>query len=120
MDAAKWLALVAVCTVLAGLTDGYGLYHGSRVLVDGKVDVGAMARSAVGFAIGTFFFWVTTAALQRVGNVSAELQTLTWFGVAIVGVAALSGKVLQWQRSEQVIGAAVLLGIGWLLARTGG
>lgn len=48
---------------------------------------------------------------------SAELQTTVWFAMTIIGVVIFSGKFLAWPRLEQVV--AVLVGLGWLLARTG-
>mgnify|MGYP003401876182 CR=1 FL=1 len=41
------------------------------------------------------------------------------FFATIVGVAALSGQVLRWQPTEQLVAFAVLGGIVWLLMRTG-
>ncbi len=37
----------------------------------------------------------------------------------VVGVAFISGKFLQWQATDQIVAAVVLLGIAWLLFRAG-
>jgi len=74
----------------------------------------------VGFQFGVFMFWIALRYLGQFGVVSAEIQTLIWFGVTMVGVAALSGQFTQWQRMDQIGALCVLTGIGWLLFHTGG
>jgi divalent metal cation (Fe/Co/Zn/Cd) transporter len=45
------------------------------------------------------------------------VQTLFWFSATIVGVALLSGRILEWPRVDQLVAAGVLAGIGWLVYR---
>jgi hypothetical protein len=57
--------------------------------------------------------------MARMGVTSAELQTIVWFAMTIIGVVVFSGKFLAWPRLEQGVAVLVLIGLGWLLARTG-
>lgn len=52
--------------------------------------------------------------------VSPEMQTLLWFTMTIIGVAIVSGQFVDWQRVDQAVAVAILIGLGWLLFRTGG
>ena len=65
-------------------------------------------------------FRIALRYFAQYGVVSAEFQTLIWFGVTMVGVAALSGQFTQWQRLDQIAALCVLTGIGWPVFRTGG
>jgi hypothetical protein len=58
--------------------------------------------------------------LKQAAIISAEIQMLIWFIVAIVGVAVISGKFLHWQLLDQIVGIVVLSGVAWLVVRTGG
>ena len=42
-----------------------------------------------------------------------------WFAMTIIGVVIFSGRFFSWPRLEQVVATLVLLGLGWLLVRTG-
>jgi hypothetical protein len=77
-----------------------------------------------GYQITTLFifprsYWLAAKYLNEFGVLSPEAQTLIWFGATIVGVAFISRKFLQWQTIDQIIAVVVLLGIVWLLFRTG-
>ncbi|MEJ7653015.1 MAG: hypothetical protein WKH64_06565 [Chloroflexia bacterium] len=62
---------------------------------------------------------VAVRYLSEAGIVSAELQTLLWFGVTLAGVALLGGEIASWRRIDQLVALGVMLGIGWLLVGTG-
>ena len=47
------------------------------------------------------------------------MQTAVWFAMTIIGVVIFSGRFLSWPRLEQLVATLVLLGLGWLLVRTG-
>jgi hypothetical protein len=117
--AVSWIALIAVFTLLAGIGDAYGFVYASRVWQDGRFDWLNALKSALSFQLGAAMLWLALRYLQRMGVVAADVQTLLWFVVTIVIVAAISGRFLQWQRIDQAVGVAVLSGIAWLLVRTG-
>jgi hypothetical protein len=53
------------------------------------------------------------------GVTSAEIQTAVWFAMTIIGVVIFSGRFFTWPRLEQIVATLVLVGLGWLLVRTG-
>lgn len=113
------LTLIVIFLVLSGIGDALGFVHAGKVWHDGRVVWAEAAKSALGFQLGAVCFWMALRHLQAVGIVAPETTTLLWFGATIIGVALLSGRFLGWHLAEQVVAVAVLLGIGWLMARTG-
>ncbi|HYR86493.1 MAG TPA: hypothetical protein VE422_20565 [Terriglobia bacterium] len=77
-----------------------------------------LAKSAAGFGLGIVMYWASIRFLQQFGVLSAETQTILWFGVTIIGIAVLSGSSLRWAVVDQSVAVLVLAGIGWLLFRT--
>jgi hypothetical protein len=57
--------------------------------------------------------------MAPLGVTSAEIQTAVWFAMTIIGVVLFSGRLFTWPRVEQIVAALVLVGLGWLLVRTG-
>ncbi len=112
------MLLVIVFTLLCGLGDALGFVHAGRVWHDGRFAWDEAAKSALGFQFGVAMYWLALRELTAWGVVSAEAQTLVWFGATIIGVAVLSGQLLRWHPSDQVVALLVLAGIGWLLFRT--
>jgi len=116
-----WSVLLIIgFTLLSGLGDAQGFIHAGKVWQGDRIVWSEAFKSALGFQFGVFMFWLALRYLKGFGIVSAEVQTLLWFGVTIVGVAALSGKFVRWHTIDQAISVTVLVGIGWLLFRTGG
>lgn len=113
------IILIITFTLLSGFGDAQGFIHASKVWQAGQFVWAEAAKSALSFQFGVFMFWLAIRYLKQFGVVLPEVQTLLWFGVTIVGVALLSGKVAQWQRIDQFVGIGVLAGIGWLLFHTG-
>ncbi len=68
--------------------------------------------------LGMTMYFGAVRYLGEVGVVLAEIQTLIWFGVTIVGVAILHGRFFQWDPLEHVVAINVVLGLGWLISRT--
>lgn len=114
----KPLAILCVLTIFSGLADAQGFIHAGQIWSGRRLVPLELLRSAAGFGVGITLYWVVIRYLREYAIVAPELQALAWFGVTMVSVALLSGHYAQWRLSEQVVGAAVLLGIGWLLVRT--
>lgn len=55
----------------------------------------------------------------QIGIASAEMQTLGWFTITIIGVALISGEAFRWQTIDKVVAILIVLGIAWLLFHTG-
>lgn len=112
------LAPATLLLLLSGVADSYGFFHGARAWDGGAFRSDELLRSAAGFSIGVTVFWLAARAMSQIGVVAPEVQALAWFGVTLIGVAVLSGEFLRWRPADQVVGALVIFGIGWLLLRT--
>jgi hypothetical protein len=119
LELLRLFLLVIGLTFISGLCDSYGFTHAANVWRDGKLVEREVVHSAGGFAMGISLYWVAIRYLSEAGIVTAELQTLLWFGTTSIGLALLSGRFLQWRTMDQMIAVFVLFGIGWLLYRTG-
>lgn len=112
--------LILLFTIISGIGDSQGFVWASRVWQGDKFIWPNALRSGMGFAVGILFYWFAIRYLQKVGVVSAELQTLFWFSITIIGVAIVSRELLHWNLVDQGVAIATLAGIAWLLIRTGG
>lgn len=119
MGNVRLAALVVGLIVLSGVGDAQGFIHASTMWRDGRLQLRELILSALGFAVGIGCYWVAVRYLSEAGIVSAELQTLLWFGVTLAGVALLGGEIASWRRIDQLVALGVMLGIGWLLVGTG-
>lgn len=111
------VALITVFILLSGLGDAVGFVHANKVWQDGGFDWREALLSAAGFQFGMLMFWLALWKLSSHGVVSVEVQTLFWFGATIVGVAVLSGRILNWPPADHAVGVVVIAGIGWLMYR---
>lgn len=112
------IAAIAL-TVLSGIGDAYGFVHASRIWRGDDLNWVALGRSALGFGFGISMQWIALRYLHRLGVTIAEVQTMVWFAVTMVGIAVLSRSFLEWALSERVVALGILCGLGWLIARTG-
>lgn len=117
---AKLLAVIASITLISGIADAQGFIHAAKIWQADKLAWHELGKSALGFSIGIGMYWYSLKYMKALGVVTPEVQTIVWFGVTLVGVALVSGKVFAWPLLEQAVAVGVLLGIGWLLLRTGG
>ncbi len=115
-NASTW-ALMLTLTVVSGLFDAEGFLYASRIWQQGVFDLGALWRSAASFAVGISIYFVMLRSLDQLGVNAAEVQTLLWFGVTLVGVALLRGTFFAWPRVDQAVAVLVLAGIAALLVR---
>ena len=102
---------------ISGVCDSLGFTYAARIWHDNLIQWRELAWSACGFAAGITIYWFTIRYISELGIVSAELQTLIWFGTTLIGVAVLNGRFLQWRSSDQAVAMLVLAGIAWLLVR---
>ena len=119
IDQIRMLFLLVVITLISGIGDSQGFVHAARMWQDCKMVWVEFGRSAVGFGVGIGAYWLAAKYLTEFGVLSPETQTIIWFGVTILGVAFASRRFLRWQTIDQIVAVVVLLGIGWLLFRTG-
>jgi hypothetical protein len=111
--------LVLVLIVLSGFADSLGFVYAAKIWQNGAVSWPDVARSAAGWVGGITMYVFALKGMARLGVTSAEMQTAVWFAMTIIGVVIFSGKFFSWPRLEQVVAVMVLVGLGWLLVRTG-
>jgi hypothetical protein len=110
--------LVVGISIASGIGDSQGFVHAARMWQGGRLVPHELGKSALGFGIGIGGYWLSVKYLQALGVFAPETQTLIWFSATLLGVALFSGRFLRWQTLDQMVGVAVLLGLGWLLSRT--
>ena len=111
--------LVLVLIVLSGFMDSLGFVYAAKIWQDGGVSWPDVARSALGWIGGITLYVFSLKYMARMGVTSAEIQTAVWFAMTIIGVVIFSGRFFTWPRLEQSVAVLVLVGLGWLLVRTG-
>lgn len=116
--AALWI-LVLVITVVSGIADGQGFVYAARIWREGRLVPGALARAIAGFAVGIGLYILGLRYQTELGIRAPEVQTVSWFAVTLLSVAIVSGRFAAWRTVDQLVGAAVLVGVAWLLVRTG-
>lgn len=113
------LLVILVMTILSGIGDSQGFVHATNIWQNGRLVWSELGKSALGFFAGILIYWLVLRFMREVGIVTPEIQTLIWFAVTLVGVALAGGNLFKWQLVDQVVALSVLIGIGWLLLRTG-
>jgi hypothetical protein len=108
---------VIVLTITSGLFDAQGFLYASRVWENGALNVGALGRSAGGFFVGISLYYVMLRSLDALGVRAAEVQSLLWFGVTLIGVAIFRGSFATWSRVDQLVGVLVLVALAALMVR---
>lgn len=112
--------IIIVITICSGIGDSQGFVHAANIWHKGRIVWAEVLKSSLGFSVGIFLYWIVIKFLNDVGIKSAELQTIGWFSVTIIGVALSSGKFFQWDPFDQIIAIGILSGIAWLMVRNGG
>ena len=117
METARFVALVTMWTLLSGVGDSQGFVGASRMWSEGALVRGELVRSAAGFAVGAVGYWLAVRYLRELGVNTAEVQTLGWFVVTMIGVGLVSRSFGGWPLLDQTVGVLVLGGVGWLMLR---
>lgn len=111
--------IILVLIVLSGFADSLGFVYAAKVWQKDAFSWIDLGKSALGWGLGISLYVISLRFMARAGITSAEIQTIVWFAMTIIGVVIFSGKFLNWPRLEQTVAVLVLVGLGWLLARTG-
>ena len=112
------LAVVGVLTIISGLLDARGFVYAARAWPDGQLDLKIALASLLSFAGGVSAYIVAVKFMQNAGIHGVALQSGIWFVVTAVGIAAMDGSLLQWTRTQQAVGVAVAIALGWLITTT--
>ncbi len=110
--------MVVGLTVLSGLLDARGFVFASKAWPGGSLDPRMAGLSVLCFAIGLSSYVLAVKFIQALGVHGVALQSALWFAVTAVGIAVLDASILQWSRTQQVVGVLVGLGLGWLIVST--
>jgi Na+-transporting NADH:ubiquinone oxidoreductase subunit NqrB len=111
--------LVLVLIVLSGFADSLGFVYAAKIWQAEQISWPDVGRSALGWVLGITMYVFSLKYMARLGVTSAEIQTAVWFAMTIIGVVIFSGRFFTWPRLEQSVATLVLVGLGWLLVRTG-
>lgn len=101
----------------SGWGDALGFIHAAKVWNDGSFSWAEVGRSAGWFAFGIAQYWLALYWARRLGIVSPGVQTLLWFTVTIVGVAVGTGDVGRWRLADQLLAAAIVVGMAVFAVR---
>jgi hypothetical protein len=112
------LAVVGLLTIVSGLLDARGFVYAARAWPDGQLDLKIALASLLLFAGGVSAYIVAVKFMQNAGIHGVALQSGIWFVVTAVGIAAMDGSLLQWTRTQQAVGVAVAIALGWLITTT--
>ncbi len=117
-----WSVILMVgFTTLSGVGDALGFIHAGKVWQNDQTNGGKPALwSALGFSGGVFMYWLALRYLTGFGIGGPRSKPCSGSGSRLSAWLILTGQFVRWLPVDQVIGVAVLAGIGWLLFRAGG
>ena len=112
------IVVVGLLTIASGLLDARGFVYAARAWPAGQLDLKMGLASLGSFAGGVTVYIVAIKFMQNAGIRGVALQSGIWFVVTAIGIAAMDGTLLQWTRTQQLVGVAVALALGWLITTT--
>ncbi|HEV7606127.1 MAG TPA: hypothetical protein VGO61_02260 [Steroidobacteraceae bacterium] len=112
------LFVAGALTVASGVLDARGFVYASRTWPDGQLDVKMGLASLLSFIGGVSVYVLAVRFMQSAGILGVALQSAIWFVITAVGIAAMDGTLVQWSRTQQVVGVAVAVALGWLISTT--
>ena len=112
------LAIVGLLTVASGLLDARGFVYAARVWPGGQLDLRMAIASLAAFAGGISAYILAVKFMQTAGIHGVALQSGIWFVVTAIGIAAMDGSIVQWSRSQQVVGVIIAIALCWLISTT--
>jgi hypothetical protein len=112
------LIVVGLLTVTSGLLDARGFVYAARAWPGGELDPKMGLASLASFGGGLTAYIVAIKFMQGAGIHGVALQSGIWFVVTAVGIALMDGTLLQWTRTQQVVGVGVAVALAWLIATT--
>ena len=112
------LVVVALLTVGSGLLDARAFVFAARVWPGGRLDWKMALASLACFAGGIGLYVLAVKFMQNAGIQGVALQSGIWFIVTAIGIAAMDGTIVQWTRSQQVVGVVVVVALCWLISTT--
>ena len=99
------------------MADAYGFNEASRIWREGSPSKMALVRSGIGYASGMVLYWLGLRFISESGVMSASVQTLIWFVVTIIGVAAISGDFREWDVGTFILAVVAIFAVAGLLIK---
>ncbi|MEZ5473803.1 MAG: hypothetical protein R3E72_02215 [Steroidobacteraceae bacterium] len=112
------LATVVLLTLGSGLLDARGFVLAARAWPAGRLHLQWGLAALLCFVGGLTLYILAVRFMQNVGVTGVALQSALWFIITAIGIAVMDGSILQWSRSQQMVGLSVAVGLGWLIATT--
>ena len=112
------LLIVGLLTIGSGLLDARGFVFAARSWPEGQLDPRMGLLSLACFAGGLSAYILAVKFMQNAGIQGVALQSGIWFVITAVGIAAMDGSILQWSRTQQIVGVVVAVALCWLIATT--
>ena len=112
------LLVVGLLTVASGLLDARGFLYAGKSWPGGQLDPKMGIISLLSFGGGLTAYILAVKFMQSAGLHGVALQSGIWFVITAVGIAAMDGTLLQWTRTQQIVGIAVAVALGWLISTT--
>jgi len=112
------LAVVGILTIASGLLDARGFVYAAQAWPGGRLDLKMGLISLLSFAGGVSAYIVAIKFMQNAGIHGVALQSGIWFVVTAIGIAAMDGSIVQWTRTQQLVGVAVAVALCWLISST--
>ena len=112
------LIVVGVLTVASGLLDAQGFVNAGKAWPGGHLDPKYGALSLLAFVGGLTCYILAVRFMQNANISGVALQSSIWFVITAVGIALLDGTLMNWTRTQQVVGVAVAIALGWLISTT--
>jgi hypothetical protein len=118
MGQAGNLIIVGLLTIGSGLLDARGFVFAARAWPGGQLDPKVGLLSLACFAGGLSAYILAVKFMQDAGIQGVALQSGMWFVITAVGIAVMDGSILNWSRTQQVVGVMVAVALCWLIATT--
>jgi hypothetical protein len=112
------LLVVGFLTVASGLLDARGFVYAGKAWPGGQLDPKMGIIALLSFGGGLTAYVLAVKFMQGAGIHGVALQSGIWFVITAVGIAAMDGTLLQWTRTQQIVGVAVAVALGWLISTT--
>jgi hypothetical protein len=110
--------VVGLLTLTSGLLDARGFVFASRAWPGGQLDT-KLGLAALGCFVGGLSAYILAVRfMQNSGISGVALQSAIWFVVTAVGIAVMDGTLINWTRTQQVVGVSVAIALGWLIVTT--
>jgi hypothetical protein len=108
--------VVGLLTLGSGLLDARGFVFAAKSWPGGQLDARMGSLSLLCFVGGLSCYILAVKFMQDAGIQGVALQSAIWFVITAVGIAVMDGSLLNWTRTQQVVGILAAVALCWLIA----